>query len=161
MVTVGFDPSITNLGYCVFMGDRLIHYDVFKTYKKPPAPPVDIRLRLIRDFAVATIKNFGAESVVVEDYIFRPGMDSKRNMGDLKTLIYVIGVLIEAARVPSLTLYKPHEWKGKKQKQTTIIEAQRVYGLGKLNNNAADAIMMTHHHIKKMEVERLQGKLFK
>ncbi len=149
-ITLSFDPSINHPGYAVFDNHNLIEHGVRKTWTGRTKPPDQARLRKLLCDVGDLCYRYTPKTVVIEDYQFRASDVADRNKDSIKKMIWSIGVIIVA--VPEqfdLVCFKPHEWKGRKKKEQTIFEAKAVYGIrGKLNNNAADAIMLGHHFLK-------------
>ena len=147
---LAIDPSINFPGYAVFDGKNLVEYGVKKTWDGRTKTPDQARLRKILCDIGELCYRYEPETVVVEDYQFRLSDVQNRNKDHIKKMIWSIGVVIVA--VPeqyNIVCFKPHEWKGKKSKETTVLEAKTVYQIrGVLNNNAADAIMLGHHFLK-------------
>lgn len=146
---LSIDPSINYPGYAVFENGKLASFGVKKTWGGRVKPPDQARLRKLLCDVGNLCYEFSPETVVVEDYQFRADDVANRNKDHIKKMIWSIGVVIVA--IPeqyNLVCFKPTEWKGRKSKEQTISEAKIIYGLqGKLNNNAADAIMLGHHFL--------------
>lgn len=145
---LAIDPSINYPGYAVVDNGRLIHYCVSKTWTGTKKGSDRERMSAIRQAVEDMCVQYRPTVVVIEDYQFRASDVRLRNKDHIKKMIWSIGVAVMAVpnHIP-IVFYKPQEWKGRKNKDDIIFEAKTVYGInGKLNNNAADAIMLAHHH---------------
>lgn len=152
---IAIDPSINFTGYAIFERDSLVQYGIIRSGTLCGDRE---RLKNLFDKMLEMCVEFCPDVVVVEDYQFRDSDIQGRNKDGLKKMIWSIGVIITS--IPTdidVVTYKPLEWKGKKDKKTTIFEAKAVYKLrGALDNNAADAIMLGHHYIKSRKLEGLK-----
>lgn len=151
---IGLDPSINNTGFAVFINNKkLIDHGVIKT-KSSGASTDDERLIVLNNYVTNIIHKYALEYdvrfenilVVIEDFQLRKEDATKdRNFDNLKKLCYAIGACIGGCVYGGeVVMVKPLKWKGTVSKEQTQKQVGMLYGIGKVNHNSADAIMMVH-----------------
>lgn len=164
MTILSIDPSISTMGYAIFVGGTPIDHGFYRTYKGNKAPDVLVRLVSIKSWITERIEEFSPDLVIVEEQIIRnwtpkTGKDNAYgNTYNIRNLIMAYTATVMA--VPpniSLVQYQPSQWMRRRNKDRIQAEAMRVYGASG-NHNGIDALMMAHHHIKATEKKNIKPK---
>jgi len=151
MVYLGLDPSIRFTGFAVIDdGEGICDLGVIKA-EMGGRKSDQSRLLQLQSQVSELCGTWTPDIVVIEDWQFRGTDARKRNKDSLKKLIWAIGAcLMGVPEGLAVEMLKPQEWKGKKKKLDTALECRRIFGLTEdLNNNASDALMMTHVFMEK------------
>ena len=147
---LAFDPSINYTGWaCLSNSDKLRESGLIKTWSGGDKGSDLDRLRTLMFNVQDLCEEYTPSYVVIEDYQWRHTDRTGRNKDYLKKLIWAISAcMLGVPEGIPITLLRPQEWKGTKNKDKTKLECRAIFRVDKkINDNTCDAIMMAHHFV--------------